>query len=38
MQTVKLTEKQTENINSVYGLWDFCFENLQQNLYVVVFE
>jgi hypothetical protein len=38
MITIKLTEKQTRDIESVYGLWDFCFYNLQQNIYCVVFE
>lgn len=38
MQTIYLSEKETKNIKSIYGLWDFCLENIKQKIYIIVDE
>jgi hypothetical protein len=38
MKTINLTNRQTKDIKSIYGLWDFCLANISQSLYFIVDE
>ena len=37
-QRIYLTEKQTDAINAIYGLWDFTLECLSIKLTIYVYE